>query len=77
MQIFYNGLTYITNLNVDAAIGRALMEKLAQEAQQLIEEMATNSYQWATKRSNNKRPAVRQEIDTLSMSNISSRCCML
>ena len=45
IQTFYNGLTYATKLNVDAAAGGALMGKSAEEAQQLIEEMAANSYQ--------------------------------
>ncbi|XP_071900972.1 uncharacterized protein [Coffea arabica] len=47
VQIFYNGLTYSTKTHVDVAAGEALMGKTAEEAQQLIEEMAANNYKWA------------------------------
>ncbi|XP_071902644.1 uncharacterized protein [Coffea arabica] len=43
------------------------MGKTAEEAQQLIEEMAANNYQWANERGNTKRTAGMLEIDTLNM----------
>nr|XP_027071867.1 uncharacterized protein LOC113696688 [Coffea arabica] len=67
VQIFYNGLTYPTKMHVDAAAGGALMGKTAEEAQQLIEEMAANNYKWANERGSTRRTAGMLEIDTLNM----------
>ena len=55
VQTFYNGLAYTTKQNVDAAAGGALMGRSAEEAQNLIEEMAANSYQWANIRGGQRR----------------------
>ncbi|XP_027067615.1 uncharacterized protein [Coffea arabica] len=57
VQTFYNGFTYPTKTHVDAAAGGALMGKTAEEAQQLIEEMAANYHQWANERDNTRRTA--------------------
>ena len=46
VQTFYNGLSENTKTLVDAATGGALMGKTIDEAHQLLEEMATNNYQW-------------------------------
>ncbi|XP_071939080.1 uncharacterized protein [Coffea arabica] len=54
-------------MHVDAAAGGALMGKTAEEAQQLIEEIAANNYQWANKRGNTRRTAGMLEVDTLNM----------
>ncbi|XP_027166478.1 uncharacterized protein LOC113766490 [Coffea eugenioides] len=43
------------------------MGKTAEEAQQLIEEMAANNYQWANERGNTRRTAGMLEVDTLNM----------
>ncbi|XP_071917054.1 uncharacterized protein [Coffea arabica] len=67
VQTFYNGLTYPTKTHVDAAAGGALMGKITREAQQLIEEMATNNYQWANERGKTRRTAGMLEVDTLNM----------
>ncbi|XP_027171773.1 uncharacterized protein LOC113771386 [Coffea eugenioides] len=67
VQTFYNGLTYPIKTHVDAAAGGALMGKTAEEAQQLIEKMAANNYQWANERGNTKRTAGMLEVDTLNM----------
>ncbi|XP_071939793.1 uncharacterized protein [Coffea arabica] len=67
VQTFYNGLTYPTKTHVDAAAGEALMGKSAKEAQQLIEEMAANNYQWANERGNTRRTVGMLEVDTLNM----------
>ncbi|XP_027178191.1 uncharacterized protein LOC113777357 [Coffea eugenioides] len=67
VQIFHNGLTYPTKTHVDAAAGRYLMGKSAEKAQQLIEKMAANNYQWANERDNIRIAAGMLEVDTLNM----------
>ncbi|XP_073054601.1 uncharacterized protein [Primulina eburnea] len=46
VQTFYNGLFPANRSMIDAAAGGTLMRKTPQEAYELLEEMATNSYQW-------------------------------
>ncbi|XP_071933622.1 uncharacterized protein [Coffea arabica] len=67
VQIFYNSLTYPTKTHIDAAAGGALMGKTAEEAQQLIEKMAANNYQWANERGNSRKTVGMLEVDTLNM----------
>ncbi|XP_027120640.1 uncharacterized protein [Coffea arabica] len=67
VQTLYNGLTFPTKTHVDATAGEALMGKSAEEAQQLIEEMVANNYQWANERDNTRRTASMLEVDTLNM----------
>ena len=55
VQIFYNGLSFSTKTTIDAAACGALMVKSPQETQDLIEEMATNNYQWANEKGNPER----------------------
>ena len=43
-QTFYNGLNYPTKINIDAAANGVLMKKSIEDAQILIEEMASNNY---------------------------------
>ena len=45
-QFFYNGLNPNNKMIIDAAAGGALMGKERDEAYELLEEMASNSYQW-------------------------------
>ena len=45
VQTFYNGLTHSVRISVDAAAGGALMGKEVDEAYNLLEEMASNSFQ--------------------------------
>ena len=52
IHTFYNGLLYNTRLTIDAAAGGALMDKPYTEANQLIESMAQNHYQWGSERAN-------------------------
>ena len=47
---FYNGLTYITKIIVDAAAGGALMNKDFTTTYALIEDMALNLYKWTDER---------------------------
>ncbi|KAI3450351.1 hypothetical protein Pfo_007016 [Paulownia fortunei] len=55
IQYFHNGLNGQTRTIIDAATGGTLISKTANEAHILLEEMATNSYQWPSKRSSIKR----------------------
>src|ERR1044072_6486834 len=50
IHTFYNGLLYNTRLTIDAAAGGALMDKPYADANQLIESMAQNHYQWGSER---------------------------
>jgi len=50
IHTFYNGLLFITKMNVDAAAGGALMNKTYTRAYALIEDMAQNHYQWTGER---------------------------
>ncbi|CAA0809015.1 Unknown protein, partial [Striga hermonthica] len=54
---FYNGLLGQTRAFVDAAAGGALLAKTPEEASNLLEEMAVNSYQWPSERSSIRRVA--------------------
>ena len=46
IHTFYNGLTYVTKIIVDAAAGGALMNKDFTKAYALIEDMDLNLFQW-------------------------------
>ncbi|KAL5541145.1 hypothetical protein UlMin_044362 [Ulmus minor] len=50
METFYNGLNAQTRTIVDVASNGALMSKTYNEAYALLERMASNNYQWPTKR---------------------------
>ncbi|GKV39994.1 hypothetical protein SLEP1_g47678 [Rubroshorea leprosula] len=52
---FYNGLFPNNCTMLDAAAGGSLMSKHADEGYNLIEEMASNSYQWGSERSHIKK----------------------
>ncbi|XP_062099705.1 uncharacterized protein LOC133805537 [Humulus lupulus] len=64
---FYNGLCGTTRTIIDAAAGGAFMSKSANEAYELLKEMATNNYQWPSERagSNNKVAGVH-ELDAIT-----------
>lgn len=67
IQTFYQGLSIPTKNIIDAAAGGSLMAKSTEEAQGLIEEMASNNYQWANERGNQRRSAGMYELDTINM----------
>ena len=50
IHTFYNGLLYNTRLSIDAAAGGTLMDRPYDKANQLIENMAQNHYQWGGER---------------------------
>ncbi|GLU23925.1 hypothetical protein SLE2022_398990 [Rubroshorea leprosula] len=57
VHTFYNGLFPNNRTMLDAAAGGSLMSKHADEGYNLIEEMASNSYQWGSERSHIKKNA--------------------
>ena len=61
VQIFYNDLYFSTKTTIEAVAGDALMDKLPQEIQSLIKEMAAN------KRDNSRRQAGMIKMDTLNI----------
>ncbi|XP_062109879.1 uncharacterized protein LOC133821751 [Humulus lupulus] len=63
---FYNGLCGTTRTLIDAAAGGAFMRKSANEAYDLLEEMAINNQQWPSERGNSKKVAGLHEIDAIS-----------
>ncbi|KAK6161180.1 hypothetical protein DH2020_004561 [Rehmannia glutinosa] len=62
---FYNGLMGQTRAFVDAAAGGALLARFPQDALNLLEEMAMNSYQWLSERSNVQRVAEISDADPI------------
>jgi len=70
IHTFYNGLSYTTKINVDAAAGGALMNKDFKTAYALIEDMTQNHYQWTDERATavsalSKKEAGIYEISSL------------
>ncbi|KAI3465801.1 hypothetical protein Pfo_022464 [Paulownia fortunei] len=66
VQYFYNGLNGQTRTIIDAAAGGTLMSKTANKAYILLEDMATNSYQWPSERSSIKRVAGVLDVDSFT-----------
>lgn len=50
VQTFYNGLGHQVRTSIDAAAGGDIMTKSCDEAYNLLENMAANSYQWPSSR---------------------------
>ncbi|XP_021279860.1 uncharacterized protein LOC110413413 [Herrania umbratica] len=65
VQTFYNGLVGSIKTIIDAAAGGALMSKNAVDAYNLLEEMASNNYQWPSERSGSRKAVGAYEIDAL------------
>ncbi|XP_022860306.1 uncharacterized protein LOC111380876 [Olea europaea var. sylvestris] len=66
IEIFYNGLNGQTRTMVDAAAGGILMAKTAEAAYALLDDIATNSYQWPSERSGVKKVAGFHEVDPIT-----------
>jgi len=68
MQVhnFYNGLSGTTRTLIDASAGGALMKKTEDEAYELLEDMATNNYQWPSERSLPKKTVGLHEVDAIT-----------
>lgn len=63
VQTFYNGLGASTRTLVNAAVGGSLVEKTTDKAYNLLEEMATNAYQWPSKCLTSKKSFGVHEVD--------------
>lgn len=55
VQAYYNGLVGSIKTTIDAATGGALMIKNVVDAYNLLEDMASNNYQWPSKRSGREK----------------------
>ena len=63
--MFYNGLNGSNRTLVDTAAGGALFKKSAEEAHNLLEEMAINHYQWPSERATVTKVAGIYEVDPI------------
>ncbi|XP_022855445.1 uncharacterized protein LOC111376704 [Olea europaea var. sylvestris] len=66
IEIFYNGLNGQTRTMVDAAAGGILMAKTTEAAYALLDDIATNSYQWPSERSGVKKVVGLHEMDPIT-----------
>ena len=66
IYIFYNGIYPTTRAMLDTAAGGTFMKKRPHEAYELLEEMASNNFNWQSERSATRRPAGVHQIDALS-----------
>ena len=64
--IFYNGLNPKIKMIIDAVAGGALMGKERDEAYELLEEMASNSYQWQSDRAMPRKATRVHDIDAFT-----------
>src|SRR5262249_52228100 len=63
VQTFYNGLIHGHKAMIDAAAGGILNNKTLKAAYELIDEMATNNYQWHVERTVTKKQAGVHNVD--------------
>src|SRR5262249_17668767 len=66
VQTFYNGLIHGHKAMIDAAAGGTLNNKTPDVAYALIDEMATNSYQWQVDRASTKKQAGVHNVDVVT-----------
>ncbi|XP_023892547.2 uncharacterized protein LOC112004530 [Quercus suber] len=66
VQTFYNGLGATNRSMVDATAGGALMSKTHEAAYELLEELASNNYQWPTERAMPRKTAGVLELDSIT-----------
>ena len=69
VHTFYNGLSYITKMTVDATASGALMNKNYTEAYALIEDMVQNHYQWTNERAITASSPSKKEAGIHEVSN--------
>lgn len=67
VQTFYNGLVLLTGTLVNAAANGTLMGKTPDEAYDLLEEMATNAFQWPIDRSTPRKALGVHEVDAFTL----------
>ncbi|KAI5349909.1 hypothetical protein L3X38_002800 [Prunus dulcis] len=65
VQTFYNGLNTTSKTLIDAAAGGALIAKTQDEAYELLESMASNSYQWPSEHAMAKKARVH-DVDAIT-----------
>ncbi|KAG9458452.1 hypothetical protein H6P81_002960 [Aristolochia fimbriata] len=63
MEIFYNGITVSTRSLIDVATGGTMNKKTPNEVYELIEEMASNMYQYPVERSARGRVSSIHNVD--------------
>ncbi|KAH9704556.1 hypothetical protein KPL70_011517 [Citrus sinensis] len=76
VHTFYNGLGSNTRTMIDVATGGMLMGKTPEAAYELLEEMASNNYQWTSERSMPRKIVGAHNIDvvtTLQMTALSNK----
>ncbi|XP_030963798.1 uncharacterized protein LOC115984958 [Quercus lobata] len=66
VQTFYNGLGATNRSMVDAAASGALMSKTHEVAYELLEELASNNYQWPIERAMPRKIARVLELDSIT-----------
>nr|XP_023870464.1 uncharacterized protein LOC111983048 [Quercus suber] len=66
VQTFYNGLRATNRSMVDAAAGGALMSKTHEAAYELLEELASNNYQWPIERAIPRKATGVLELDSIT-----------
>ena len=66
IQTFYNGLNGVTRQTIDAAVGGTINNKTPEAAQELIDEMAMNNYQWQSSRVKSNKFAGVHQVDPVT-----------
>ncbi|XP_024024835.1 uncharacterized protein LOC112092569 isoform X2 [Morus notabilis] len=66
VQTFYNGSTAIIRNMIDAAAGGTIMRKTPKQAYELLDEMATSSYQWPAERLPGRRAVGLHNVETIT-----------
>ena len=67
IQAFYNDVTQSVRSTIDAAVRGTLMNKIEDEAYNLIEEMTLNNFQWFTEQGQPKWVRGKLEVDALPL----------
>ena len=65
IQFFYNGLQPNTRMIVDVAAGGALMSKNRDGAYKILEELASNDFQWQSEKKTLQKVAGMHGLDSI------------
>ena len=66
MQIFYNGLNYLTRALVDVVCGGSITMNIAREANLMFEELTKNNYQPPSERGGGRKQGGMHEVEKMS-----------
>ncbi|XP_031275462.1 uncharacterized protein LOC116133938 [Pistacia vera] len=66
VQTFYNGLIPANRSIIDAASGGTIMKKTPEAAYELLDEMASNSYQWQSDKAPQRKTAGLYGVDAIT-----------